>query len=183
MTKRQARSRLMWLSIFIVAGSIETSGETLRCGSALRLASAGEGDAAPRYAPDRPVDITHVTIDVTPDFDAQTIRGTTVISFTPLVKPLTELKLDAVDLNITSVESQSQLTGYTKTDTSIRIAFNPPVLPGDATTVTIRYDAEPQRGLYFRTPSAGVPRGRHPSVHAGRVPRRSLLVSELRLSQ
>ncbi len=140
-------------------GGLETHAATLSCGSARRLATPGEGDALPRYAPDRPVDITHVTIDITPNFDARTIQGTTTIAFTPLVKPLKELKLDAIDLNVTAIESQSQLAGYTKTDTSIAIAFSPPVLPGEATTVTIRYDAEPRRGLYFRTPSLGYPEG------------------------
>ncbi len=140
-------------------GGLETHAATLSCGSARRLAAPGEGDALPRYAPDRPVDITHVTIDITPNFDARTIQGTTTLVFTPLVKPLTELKLDAIDLNITAIESQSQLAGYTKTDTSIAIAFSPPVLPGETTTVTIRYDAEPRRGLYFRTPSLGYPEG------------------------
>jgi aminopeptidase N len=158
MTGRQTQNRLVWLLVAAIMGGLETQAVTLSCGSALRLAR-GEGDALPRYAPDRPVDITHVTIDVTPDFDARTIQGTTTIAFTPLVKPLTELKLDAIDLNVASVESTAQLDGYTKTDSSIAIAFSPPIPPGETTTVTIRYDAEPQRGLYFRTPSLGYPQG------------------------
>jgi aminopeptidase N len=119
----------------------------------------GAEDAIRQYAPDRHVDITHVTIDVTPDFEARTIQGTTVIAFSPIVKPLSELKLDAIDLNVASVESQSRIAGYTVTDKSITIAFSPPILPGDAAAVTIRYSAEPQRGLYFRTPSLGYPEG------------------------
>jgi len=136
------------------------SEELYRCGSALRLAPAKENEEIPRrYAPERQVDVTHVTIDVTPDFTARTIRGVTTIAFTPLVKPLTELKLDAIDLHITSVESRARIVGHTVTDTSITITFSPPVLPGDPTTVTIRYDAEPQRGMYFRTPQMGYPEG------------------------
>ena len=51
-----------------------------------------EGDAedARRYAPSPLVDITHVTIDVTPDYDARTIAGTTTIEFTVVGLPLTE---------------------------------------------------------------------------------------------
>lgn len=143
----------------MMTGGLEIQAATFHCGSALRLAPAGEGDAFSRYAPDRPVDITHVTIDVTPDFDARTIQGITTIAFAPLVKPLTQLRLDAIDLNVASVESQSPLAGYSNTDHSITIAFNPPVAPGETTTVTIHYSAEPQRGLYFRTPSLGYPEG------------------------
>jgi aminopeptidase N len=136
------------------------SEELYRCGSALRLAPAKENEEIPRrYAPERQVDVTHVTIDVTPDFAARTIRGVTTIAFTPLVKPLTELKLDAIDLHIASVESGARIVGHTVTDTSITITFSPPVLPGDPTTVTIRYDAEPQRGMYFRTLQMGYPEG------------------------
>ncbi|MFC1508500.1 hypothetical protein ACFL60_02310 [Candidatus Omnitrophota bacterium] len=39
------------------------------------------------YAPDRKVDILHIKIDVTPDFKARTVAGTTTISFTPIAKP------------------------------------------------------------------------------------------------
>jgi aminopeptidase N len=136
----------------------KTSAELRGCGSALRIAPAKESSDAPRrYAPERRVDVTHVTIDVTPDFASRTIRGVTTIAFTPLVKPLTELKLDAIDLDIASVESPARISGHTVTDTSLTITFSPPVLPGDLTTVTIRYDAEPQQGMYFRTPQMGYP--------------------------
>lgn len=141
-TRQRLQRRWGWLLVLVIWIGLAQAEET-----------------APQYAPDRHVDITHVTIDVTPDFNACTIQGTTVIAFTPLVRPLLELKLDAIDLNVTSVESPSPIAGFTVTDQSIKIAFMPPVLPGDATTVAIRYDAEPQQGLYFRTPSLGYPEG------------------------
>ncbi len=134
------------------------SEELYDCGSALRLAPAQENEETPRrYAPERQVDVTRVTIDVTPDFAARTIRGVTTIAFSPLAKPLTELKLDAFDLSVASVESKAHIAGHTTTDKDITITFSPPIPPGQATTVTIRYDAEPQRGMYFRTPEMGYP--------------------------
>jgi len=123
------------------------------------MAPPGSKEGLPRYAPERHVDITHLKIDITPDFATRTLRGTTTISFAPLVKPLTELTLDAIDLNIASVESSAKIAGYTTTDKSITITFDPAPAPGDATTVTIRYDAEPHEGLYFRTPEMGYPEG------------------------
>ncbi len=150
-----------WLVVLCVWGTPGGASEELNlCGSAARLAPAKENDETPRrYAPERQVDVTHVKIDVTPDFAARTIRGVTTITFTPIGKPLTELKLDAIDLNVASVESSAKTAGHTVTDTSITVTFNPPVLPGNSTTVTIRYDAEPQRGMYFRTPEMGYPEG------------------------
>ncbi len=157
--REQICSRLAWLLVVLAWGNGGQASEELQaCGSAMRVAPAKEAAETPRrYAPERRVDVTRVTIDVTPDFASRTIQGVTTIAFTPLVKPLIELKLDAFDLNIASVESKAHLAGYTVADKAITITFSPPVLPGDPTTVTIRYDAEPQRGLYFRTPQMGYP--------------------------
>jgi aminopeptidase N len=156
--KRRLSIGLTVLMAFCVWISPGGAAEELLCGSALRLAPVKEDKEAPRrYAPPRLVDITRVTIDVTPDFVARTIRGAATIAFTPLVKPLTELKLDAFDLDVSSVESPAKIVGYTTTDKAITITFSPPLLPGDPASVTIRYDAEPERGLYFRTPQMGYP--------------------------
>lgn len=156
---RQTCGWLVWLLILGAWSNCQGAGEEMdRCGSALRVAPAKQEAETPRrYAPERRVDVTRVTIDVTPDFVSRTIRGVTTIAFTPLVKPLTELTLDAIDLNIVSVESKARIAAYTVADKAVTITFSPPVLPGEPTAVTIRYDAEPQRGLYFRTPQMGYP--------------------------
>ena len=108
-----------------------------------------------QYAPDRKVDILHITIDVTPDFHACTISGTTTIKFAPIAEPLVELKLDAVDLDVSSVTSSAEISDYSVTDEAITITFEPAVQVGQETTVKIVYEAEPKRGLYFRTPDMG----------------------------
>jgi len=107
------------------------------------------------YAPDRKVDIIHVTIDITPDFKSRTITGITTISFMPIAKKLTELRLDAMDLTVSSVTSGSAIEAYSATDEAITITFEPPIEPGTQTSVTIHYQAEPKKGLYFRTPDMG----------------------------
>ncbi len=123
---------------------------------AFGAARQGESKTAERqYAPDRKADILHITIDVTPDFKSRTIAGTTTIKFAPIAKPLTELRLDAIDLNVSSVTSSRQIEGYKVTDEAITITFDPPVPPGAETTVTVVYEAEPKQGLYFRTPEMG----------------------------
>lgn len=110
---------------------------------------------APKYAPDREVDILHVAIDVTPDFDKRTIASRISIRFTPIARPLDELRLDAIDLDVSSVDSTAEIAGYQNTDRKLVITFKEPVAPGTVTTATIQYSAEPQRGLYFRTPEMG----------------------------
>jgi aminopeptidase N len=110
-----------------------------------------------QYAPDRKVDILHIKIDVTPDFKSRTVAGTTTIRFAPINEPLEELELDAVDLDVSSVTSTARIEAHTATDEVITITFNPAVRPGVETTVTVIYEAEPKRGLYFRTPEMGYP--------------------------
>ncbi|MCL5279039.1 MAG: HEAT repeat domain-containing protein [Planctomycetes bacterium] len=110
-----------------------------------------------KYAPDRTVDILHVAIDVTPDFKARTIRGVTSIRFAPIARALEELALDAIDLRVSSVAASTAMAGYSVTDEKIAITFRPPIPPGQETTVVVTYEAEPKRGLYFRTPELGYP--------------------------
>jgi aminopeptidase N len=149
----------LWLLV-CGAWSSDTTGteERWSCGSAKRAAPTEGGQEVPRrYAPDRRVDVRHVRIDVTPDFASRTVHGVTAITFTPIVEPLKELRLDAIDLDVLAVESQVKIAGYTTTDKAIIVSFDPPIPAGEPATVTIAYDAEPQKGLYFRTPSMGYP--------------------------
>ncbi|MHC4693015.1 MAG: M1 family metallopeptidase [Planctomycetota bacterium] len=108
-----------------------------------------------KYAPDRKADILHITIDVTPDFKSRTVAGTTTIKFVPIAKPLTELRLDAIDLSVSSVTASADMAGYNVTDEAITITFEPAISPGAETTVTVVYEAEPKLGMYFRTPEMG----------------------------
>ncbi len=108
-----------------------------------------------KYAPDRKVDILHITIDVTPDFNQRTIEGITTIKFTPIAKPLYELRLDAYDLLVSSVGSSAEIAGYNVTEEDITITFASAIEPTDVTTVTIAYHAEPKDGFFFRTPELG----------------------------
>ncbi len=150
--KRYTCGRFLWLSVLLVWGLSGFTGTDRSC-------SAAQTKDTPdrQYAPPRDVDITWVTIDVTPDFEERTIRGVTTIRFAPISRLLTELKLDAIDLNVASVVSDARIAGYTTTDKSIAITFRPPLLPGEEHSVTIVYDAEPRQGLYFRTPAMGYP--------------------------
>jgi aminopeptidase N len=125
----------------------------------LLLFIAGAAIAEPQYAPDREADILHITIDVTPNFKTRTVAGTTTIKFAPISRPLTELRLNAVNLDVSSVTSSANIKGYSVTDEDITITFDPAVPVGAERTVTVVHEAEPKQGLYFRTPEMGYPQG------------------------
>ncbi|MHC4243353.1 MAG: M1 family aminopeptidase, partial [Planctomycetota bacterium] len=64
-----------------------------------------------------------------------------------------------IDLDVSSVTSSAKIAGYSTDDKAITITFERGVEPGNETTVTITYEAEPKQGLYFRTPEMGYKAG------------------------
>src|SRR6056297_162432 len=111
-----------------------------------------------QYAPDRQVDVLHIKLDVTPDFKKRTVTGTASITAVPIAKPVEILKLDAIDLNIKEVRCEgAEVVDFYTSRQDLQIAFSQPVAPGTKFTLHIDYSAEPQAGLYFRTPEMGYP--------------------------
>jgi aminopeptidase N len=112
-----------------------------------------------KYAPDREVQVLHLVLDVIPDFKQRTIEGKATLRFKPIAKPVREIKLDAVDLDVHSVSSTEKIQGYQVTGEKVIITFAEPVPPDKEAGVTLTYHAEPALGLYFRTPEMGYKEG------------------------
>jgi aminopeptidase N len=108
-----------------------------------------------KYPTEREVQVLHLAIDVTPDFKNRTIESKTEIRFKPILKPVREIKLDAVNLNVHSVTSTEKIEHFEPTDQNIVVTFADAIAPGKEATVTVTYDAEPTKGIYFRTPEMG----------------------------
>jgi aminopeptidase N len=118
-------------------------------------AAAPDSPEYRKYAPDREVDILHLTLDVTPDFTKRTVSGAATWKFKSIAKPFAELKLDAVDLTVASVTSTEKILGYQVTDEKVIVTFADAIPVGKEASVTVRYSAQPEKGLYFRTPELG----------------------------
>lgn len=108
-----------------------------------------------KYAPTRDVDYLHLRLDVTPSFERKTVKGTTTLTFKPISHPVDLIRLDAVDLSIESVESDRTLHDWQNTSEELFIHFQSPIEVGQETSITIRHEAQPQKGMYFRTPDMG----------------------------
>ncbi|HTI72358.1 MAG TPA: M1 family aminopeptidase [Candidatus Limnocylindria bacterium] len=117
--------------------------------------AAGDPAGPRSYAPDREVRIKHIALDITPDFKARTIVGRVETRFQPNQKPVSELKLDAVDLTIRSVTSTEPIRAWQAVDGKLVITFASPLSGDRESVVTVEYSAEPTKGLYFRTPEMG----------------------------
>jgi aminopeptidase N len=112
--------------------------------------------AAPRhYAPDRNAGFVHMSLDVTPDFQQRAIAGEVAYTFKPVAKPLEELELDAADMTVVSVESGEKVEAWQVAGDKLIITFAAPILADKESRVSIRYTAQPEKGLYFRTPEQG----------------------------
>ncbi|MAI71079.1 MAG: hypothetical protein CMM01_09230 [Rhodopirellula sp.] len=110
------------------------------------------------YAPDRQVDVKHIKLDVTPDFDKRTVRGSVSITAQPIAKPVELLHLDAKDITVKKVAcDQATVKDFVSTRESLQILFAQPVQIDTEFTVVIEYAAQPNAGLYFRTPAMGYP--------------------------
>ncbi len=118
-------------------------------------AAAREGQR--HYAPSRKMDIQHLILDVRPDFRKRSIEGTATFTLAPIAKPLEELRLDAVDLQISEVSSTEQIRAWQNTDTHLVVSFSNPIPADRSIRLTVRYTATPERGLYFRTAEMGYP--------------------------
>ncbi len=146
------------LGIFLLAPHV-TFGEAgfVECGFARMAADAPANPSGRRYAPSRKIDISHLALDVTPDFKEHSIAATATLRFKPIAMPLAELKLDGVDLRVDSVTATEKILGWQATDRQVIVTFAEPIPPEKEASVTIVYRAFPKRGLYFRTPEMGYP--------------------------
>ena len=86
--------------------------EELLCRNSGALLARPDASDFRKYAPSRGVDILHLKLDVTPDFKARTISGTATLSFKPIAQPLDELRLDGIDLSVTSITSTEKIDSY-----------------------------------------------------------------------
>ncbi len=141
------------------AASSETGAELCRFCAHSQLAAPASPETPDyrKYAPDRKVDILHLLLDITPDFDQRTIRGTATLRFKPIAMPLEELRLDAADLRILSTRSSEAGFRQHSDDREIVFHFPTPIPADREASVTIEYSAEPVKGLYFRTEAMGYP--------------------------
>ncbi|WP_395736074.1 M1 family aminopeptidase [Prosthecobacter sp.] len=155
----------MRLSPFLLAAALLTlnaaadSTECLHCNKHL-LPQPLKLIPGRKYARDRRADILHVKLNVTPDFARRTVSGTAALRFKPIALPLEKLELDAVDLKIASITAEgATVAEHQVTDDKLIITFAKAIAADTEAAVTITYSAQPEHGLYFRTPEMGYKAG------------------------
>lgn len=121
-----------------------------------QLAPGKPGDPSFRkYAPHRHADYKHLKLEITPDFEDNSLNGTATIDLVPIGFPMKKLSLNAVDLDVSSVKANKEVEGWHNSEKTIDIVFKQPIPVGKKLQVVIKYFARPEDGLFFRTPSLG----------------------------
>ena len=131
---------------------------------ARQLAAAEQGKAPQNsYAPDRFVDVTHLKIDVTPNFKERSLNATAILDFAPIAKPLKQWHLNATSLNIRQVTASHAIQATQSTDTH---------LPGSHPCRGRRprhhhLQRHPAKGSLLPHRRDGIPGQRYPALDSG----------------
>ncbi len=114
--------------------------------------------ARPHYNPDRPGQVEHIFLDLVLDIPKQSYQGTCSIRLNPVRDGIDRLTLDAVNLNIESVQVGETAQNFDYDGEQLHIRLTQPTVAGQPMTVAIAYHVEqPQRGIYFIAPDKNYP--------------------------
>ena len=157
-TERHMRTLLLLLALGF--GSASAADFCGRCGKEHALPKPLFAKPGRKYARDRLVDIEHLKLDVTPDFTRRSVVVISELKMLPVGRALSELRLDAVNLNIREVKAAgATVTGHQNTGEHLVISFGQPVPVDQSFTLTVQSHVQPEHGLYFRTPEMGYKAG------------------------
>ncbi len=111
-----------------------------------------------RYGPDKVVDVLHIDLHLTPDLENASLEGVCTTTVRALDEDVTRLELDAVDLQIASVERDGKPLRFSHRDKKLAITFDPAIAPDEEATFTVRYSVtRPRQGLFFIEPTSEYP--------------------------
>ncbi|MDZ8188497.1 MAG: M1 family metallopeptidase [Nostoc sp. ChiSLP02] len=114
--------------------------------------------ARPHYSPDRPGQVEHIFLDLSLDIPGQSCQGICSIRLLPIRNGIDRLTLDAVNLDIESVQVDevSQNFDYDGQQLSIQLSQGTQI--GKRLLIAIAYSVtKPQRGIYFIQPDKHYP--------------------------
>ncbi|WP_138501884.1 M1 family metallopeptidase [Nostoc sp. PA-18-2419] len=114
--------------------------------------------ARPHYSPDRPGQVEHIFLDLSLDIPGQSCQGICSIRLLPIRNGIDRLTLDAVNLNIESVQVDevSQNFDYNGEQLSIQLSQGTEI--DKRLLIAIAYSVtKPQRGIYFVQPDKYYP--------------------------
>ena len=120
------------------------------------LPPARGGEPIRQYGRGRPADIKHIKLELTLDFENESLSGTATATLAPVGEPLSEIVLDSIDLDISTVTvADGSELDFEVTEDKLKIFLPRPAEPGVDFSVAVTYSAKPVTGMYFRTERMG----------------------------
>jgi aminopeptidase N len=114
--------------------------------------------ARPHYNPDRPGQVEHIFLDLVLDIPNHSFAGTCTITLNPVRDAIANLQLDAVNLNINSVEIAGVPQDFDYDGEQLHVRLQEATEAGKPIKIAINYFVDrPQRGLYFISPTSDYP--------------------------
>ncbi len=114
--------------------------------------------ARPHYNPDRPGQVEHIFLDLSLDIPKQSYQGSCSIHLLPIRNGIDRLTLDAVNLNIESVQVDEVPQNFDYDGEQLSIQLSEVTQIGKRLLIAIAYSvAKPQRGIYFIQPDKHYP--------------------------
>ncbi len=106
------------------------------------------------YAPDRPAGMRHVKLDISLDFEQETISGIASTTFSTLYEAIRTISFDAEELQIEQVtlENGPQLS-FSNTGKQLIVTLDRVYTYGETFTIAVKYHAKPRTGLNFVKPA------------------------------
>jgi aminopeptidase N len=112
----------------------------------------------PHYNPDRPGQVEHIFLDLVLDIPHQSYQGTCRIRIKPVRDGIDRLTLDAVNLQINSVQAAGVEQTFDYDGEQLQINLGQTTQAEKTLEITIAYQVEqPQRGIYFIAPDDDYP--------------------------
>ncbi len=111
-----------------------------------------------QYGPDKVVEVEHIDLALEPHLETQSLDGVCTTTVRALDRPVDRLQLDAVDLDVTSVERDGVAVAFECRGRTLALTFAPAVAAGMRATFAVRYSlTRPRHGLFFVEPSDEYP--------------------------
>jgi len=110
------------------------------------------------FAPDCPVSIAHIRLDLQPDLLGRSLRGEATLSLQCRKDDLDAVELDAIDMHFASITVDGKPAAGTHYDGKrLRITLDRPRAREENFAITLAYHCSPLRGLYFVGPDEAHP--------------------------
>jgi aminopeptidase N len=109
------------------------------------------------YAPSRNYALENIRTHLWFDVDQRAIHGEVTESISALRDRVSQLSLDSVDLKIESVQVDGKAAKFSVDPKNLVISLDRPANRGDRHEISIRYQGQPKKGLYFVLPDRNYP--------------------------